>query len=414
LKVICKIDRDVNRKRQIRNDRIENNDLRIDFLSKVKNSRKPSLNNRNHSILLFIMTNQRQVLLQSIATIVADYRQGEIPPIDSNHVDKWVRQFDQFGFGDQDQIIILGEMQRILKSYYISRIVAKVFLARVLVSQKLFGSEPTTIIRQIKFLQIQTKGNSQNDLLNICEEIFQSVYEVKLNNCGQSPVSYIYLDDCLYSGNRVLHDIEKWISNAVTGTTLYLVFFALHTSGREYVEKKIMAQATQQRINVKFLAKYIFHNSRWKPSQFDCFWSRSTSGYQLVDQYVQAVSDRRQSLNYRTPPLFRPNDMPTQDNIFSSPSAREVIELAFLKAGAYIVSLPKSPNTSMRPLGYEYLESLGLGAIFVTYRNIANNCPLALWWGDANNTNKEHPFYHWYPLFPRIVNTTSTSDLEDF
>jgi hypothetical protein len=226
---------------------------------------------------------------------------------------------------------------------------------------------------------------------------------------------YVYLDDCLYSGNRVLHDIEGWISNASEGTDLHLVFFALHTSGRDdYVKKRINPKATQQGVTVKFWQLHEFHNSRWKPSQFDCFWSRSTSGDQLVDQYVQAVSKRRQNLQRSLPPLFRPDNMPTQDSIFSSSAARKIIELAFLKAGAYIVSLPESPNTNIRPLGYEYLESLGFGAIFVTYRNIANNCPLALWWGDANSTNKEHPFYHWYPLFPRIVNTTSTSDLEDF
>ena len=226
---------------------------------------------------------------------------------------------------------------------------------------------------------------------------------------------YVYLDDCLYSGNRVLHDIEGWISNASEGTDLHLVFFALHTSGRDdYVKKRINPKATQQGVTVKLWQLHEFHNSRWKPSQFDCFWSRSTSGDQLVDQYVQAVSKRRQNLQRSLPPLFRPDNMPTQDSIFSSSAARKIIELAFLKAGAYIVSLPESPNTNIRPLGYEYLESLGFGAIFVTYRNIANNCPLALWWGDANSTNKEHPFYHWYPLFPRIVNTTSTSDLEDF
>jgi hypothetical protein len=55
----------------------------------------------------------------------------------------------------------------------------------------------------------------------------------------------------------------------------------------------------------------------------------------------------------------------------------------------------------MRPLGYDYLKSLGFGAILVTYRNIANNCPLALWWGDPN---KAYPLNAWYPLFPRIVN----------
>jgi hypothetical protein len=191
LKVICKIDRDINRKRQIRNDRIENNDLRIDFLSKVKNFRKPSPNNRNHSILLFIMTNQRQVLLQSIATIVADYRQGEIPPIDSNHVDRWVKQFDQFGFGDQAQIVILGEMESILKSYYFSLLKARSFIAcNFLTPDHILGANPTVTIKNVKFLDIQTKGSSQKDLLNLFEPILEQLCGFRLNDCGQSPDAY--------------------------------------------------------------------------------------------------------------------------------------------------------------------------------------------------------------------------------
>ena len=57
-------------------------------------------------------------------------------------------------------------------------------------------------------------------------------------------------------------------------------------------------------------------------------------------------------------------------------------------------------------MGYEFLESLGFGSVFITYRNIANNCPLALWWGDTSFP-PSHPFSKWYPLFPRKVNESS-------
>ena len=60
----------------------------------------------------------------------------------------------------------------------------------------------------------------------------------------------------------------------------------------------------------------------------------------------------------------------------------------------------------MRPMGYEYLESLGFGSVFITYRNIANNCPLVLWWGDTTYS-PNHPFSSWYPLFPRKVNKST-------
>jgi len=347
------------------------------------------------------MTNHRQALLQSIAMIIADYRQGEIAAIDPNHIDRWVRQFSTFGFDDEEQVIILGEMERILKSCYISRSCAQIILTYVLTSQKLCGSNSAATIRNTQFLQIQERGNSQNDLLNLCEPILQSNYGLSLKDCGNSPTTYIYLDDCLYSGNRVRRDVNAWMPKAGRGTILYLIFFALHTEGFKYSKKQIEQEAQKYGVDINFWGLYKFHNSRWEPSQFDCFWALQTSGEEFIDRYVQEIGERRQNSNRDLPDLFRPANMPTQDRIFSSPAARKLIEYAFLKVGAYIVSLPSNPNTSMKPLGYEYFHSLGFGAIFVTYRNIANNCPLALWWGDPN---KAYPLNTWYPLFPRIVN----------
>lgn len=348
------------------------------------------------------MTNlRRQGLLQSIATIIADYRQDEIPPIDVNHVDRWIRQFQKVGFDTDNQIVILEQIERILQSYYFSYAKSEDFIAKVLASQILFGSNPTSAIRNVKFLQIQTKGNSQNDLLRLCDQILKTKYEIMLHECGNSPFSYIYIDDCLYSGNRVRRDISSWLPSAVKGTTLHLIFFAAHTEGLKYSKSEIIKAAEIYEISVKFWKLYEFNNSRWNSSNFDCFWADEFSGEEYVDRYVQKVNEQRQASNKNLPPLFRPNNTQTQESIFSSPDARKILESAFLKAGAYIFSLPKSPNQNMRPLGYDYLQSLGFGSFFVTYRNTANNCPLALWWGDPN---KPYPLNEWYPLLPRTVN----------
>jgi hypothetical protein len=357
------------------------------------------------------MTSQRQALLQSIATIIADYRQGEIPVIDSNHVDRWVNQFHEFGFDEDAQTVILEQMERILKAYYISHRKAQAFIDKALSSQMLLGANPAETILNVQFLQIQTRGNSQNDLLNLCDSSLQTMYGLGIEDCGRNPVSYIYFDDCLYSGNRVRRDITVWLPNAVPKTTLHIIFFGHHTEGFNYSKRIIEQEAQSRNISVHFWKWHEFYNSRWHPSRFDCFWAREMSGDEYVNQYVQAVNERRQNLNRSLPPLFRPNNMPTQDSIFSSPTSRKVIEDAFLKVGAYIVSLPRSPNTSMRPLGYDYLESLGFGANLITYRNIANNCPLALWWGDPD---KAHPLNAWYPLFPRTVNITPIPEGEEF
>jgi len=356
------------------------------------------------------MNSQRQSLLQSIVKIIADYRQGEIEAIDVNHVDRWIRQFSNFGFDDKAQEDILREMKHILNSYYISRNLAQNILTRVLTSSELFGDNPIEKIKNTQFLRIQRKGNSQNDLLNLCELILQSNYGLRLEDCGKSPTAYIYLDDCLYTGNTALRDINDWMPHAMRGATLYLVFFAVHSEGWRYSYARIQSEAEKYDIAIKPWHLYKFHNSRWEASQFDCFWALPPSRDELdelINQYVQKITRFRQESHRNLPDLFRPTGRPIQERIFSSPTNRKLLEYAFLKAGAYIVSLPRNPHPSMKPLGYDYLDSLGFGAFLVTYRNIANNCPLALWWGDPR---RGYPLNAWYPLFPRLVNTSIWED----
>jgi hypothetical protein len=339
----------------------------------------------------------RQALLESIATTIADYRQGEIPAMTPDHVTRWVYQFDK-----DDQLTILVEMDRILKTYYVSREKAKDIIKRALTSQKIFGNNPATVISRTHFLRIQRNGNSQNELLTLANEVTQCEYGISVTSCGASPVAYIYLDDCLFSGNTGLYDLKQWLPSAIRGTTLYLIFLGAHTSGLSYLKSRFDSEAKVRGVSLDCRQWYKFNNLPQDTERFDCLWPRKISGDELVDTYIQQVMERCQGQSF-SPRLFRPSGVPTQETIFSSPEARKVVERAFLKAGAYIVSLPKSPKFKMRPLGYESLESLGFGAIFVTYRNIANNCPLVLWWGDPNFPSS-HPFSKWYPLFPRKVN----------
>ena len=67
------------------------------------------------TVCLMIST-QRRSLLQSIATTIADYRQGEIAPISPDHIAVWLNQFDP-----GDQPTILREMGVLLKRFYFSK-----------------------------------------------------------------------------------------------------------------------------------------------------------------------------------------------------------------------------------------------------------------------------------------------------
>src|SRR5262249_19169147 len=132
-----------------------------------------------------------------------------------------------------------------------------------------------------------------------------------------------------------------------------------------------------------------FHNRPWDGEFFDCQWPRELTGDELVDEYIRGLRERCEGKTFR-PRIFRPDGVPRKERFFSSADGRAVVERAFLRAGANIVSWSQQQKAEIRPLGYEKLESLGFGALFVSYRNIPNNCPLALWWGDPDSP-PEHP-----------------------
>lgn len=348
----------------------------------------------------------RRDLLQSITTTVADYRQGEIAAITPEHVEKWVCQFNE-----DEQLAILQEMNHLLSNYYISRRRARQFMSQMLkalTAKEEFGSNPIAILTNTKFLQIQDKGNSQNELLSLVDEVLQEEYKIKLEECGKFSKVYIYLDDCLFSGITAFYNLKaKWLPQAADNTILYLVCFANYSSGYSYYFERKLRQEIEslgKNITLKLAVpeKNKLKNSRWNSNSFNCLWPIKLEGDQYVDDYLQKLYDCKEK-PIKDVPIFRPKNDLHKEDFFLSQQSRIVIEYAFLKKGAYIVSLPKTNKPHIRPLGFESLPSLGFGSTFITYRNIANNCPLVLWWGDQNFP-KSHPFSNWTPLFLRKSN----------
>lgn len=337
----------------------------------------------------------RQTLLESIATTISDYRSGEIPSITPTHVEQWISQFDQ-----DEQLIILSETNSIFSKYYISKEKAKFLIKDKLEKFKSIFNTPE-YLPYINFLDIQKKGSSQKELLSLVNEIVINQYGISINDCGSDTLMYVYLDDCLFSGNTVLHDIEAWLNHAKPDTIVYLVFLASYSSGLNYINKKLVSLLKPKSISVEIISCLTFNNLPWNQEKYECLWPQEIDD-ELVNRFVKIVQENSQGKSVN-PRLFRSNMIPHTETLFSSPEARNIVETAFLRKGAYIASLPKKRQLSMRPMGYEYLESLGFGAVFVTYRNIANNCPLVLWWGDTSYP-PSHPFSKWYPLFPRKVN----------
>ena len=378
---------------------------------------------------------KRMDLIHSIADTIKDYREGEIDSIDANHVSRWIRQFDYL-----DQLTILTEMDSILKRFYVSRAEVKEHLHSLLLwiiggqsimpalssaqtpemQEKLVRAFLQKVRREldcIQFLKIQQKGESQGALLDIMNEILEEWYSISLADCGkQSPTTYVYLDDGIYTGNRLRYDLTEgddtaegrdavaWIPRlAPSGCRLTILMLAEHTAGFLYASEHIDRAAKKKEIIVDYLPMKIIYNIRQQGDKFECLWpDRSTADGDNPDAgwYVKRTLWWCNKNRWSKSSLTRPLGVPAQETLFSSPAARKVVESTFFRAGARILKHSHQPGESRRPLGWEKLESWGFGTFFVTYRNIANNCPMVLWSRAAG----------WYPLFPRKTNNESDEE----
>lgn len=345
--------------------------------------------------------NELESLELQIAEKIKDYRKGELSfELDKEHVNKWINQF-----GEERRVTILKETLHLINRYYMSPIDLDEYISEILTFDKIFTKNPKDEINSIQFLDVQNKGSSQKNLLSLLNEKSLEIYSQGINRINTpNTKKYIYVDDGLYSGSTVRHDIERWISFANPDTELHMIFLCVYSSGCWYTEKKI--REVCDLYNIKLYIWWChelknFPQNKYGEVIYDCFWPQKVDDTNC-DAYIEAIKLEAEEKEYS---VHGYREIVCSSNVFSCEANRVIIEQEFMKAGAYITTLPSSLNTSMRPMGYDYFASVGFGAFFVTYMNISNNCPLALWWGDPEVASW-HTLSKWYPLFPRRGNIT--------
>lgn len=343
-----------------------------------------------------------QSIIHSIVQTVADFRENEIASIDSAHVIRWI---DQFPVDQSTKSIIIFETDRLLKHYYCSKRKAIDLILAFLMLRRTTSNVTKDWISDINFLQIQRYGESQIKTIEMIDGILSERYGFKTSNCGGSN-RFVYVDDCIYSGNRLLNDIIEWIENsAPPGASLIIFCLAAHTRGLEYAHKKITKFAKLKRISIEPPHIGIkINNSMSQNSPVEFLWPKYRVVYDdRTYRYYQTIRDRieEKGINLSRTSIFRSREIPHKEVVFSSSTARDIVEQIFLHVGAGFVFdyiQTRKPDSDVcalvRPLGFDKLESFGFGSFFITYRNIANNCPLAFWWEQGG----------WIPLFHRKTN----------
>lgn len=328
------------------------------------------------------MSSNRKALLASIAAAIADYRKGEIATPDSAHVDAWIDQFDA-----AVQQPILSELDHVLKKTYITKPEVKTFLTSLTTTAKLAGATPCDFWKSANFLNIQGGGNSQREMLQMFDRVLQKTCGFGVDECGSEDGPYIYLDDVVFTGNRVRNDLSAWLkSSAPPKAKLHVIVIAFHRGGQYYAKTKIdeVCAVAKKSLDITWWRCLELEDRKTYVNDSDVLRPSSIPGDALTQAYVQGL---------KYAPLVRQGNSVGENKLFTSDAGRCVLEQEFLKAGLHIRSICPQLNVYQRPLGNMILESLGFGALVVTFRNCPNNAPLALWAGDP-----------WYPLFPRKTN----------
>jgi hypothetical protein len=324
-------------------------------------------------------------LLESVASILAEYRKGEIDPPDAAHVNRWILQFDA-----QVHDPILKEVQYVLERTYLTRRKVNEFLKELSSHAELTNGKPKKFWKETSVLKIQRNGSSQKEMLQVLGEIIKKEHQVDIDASSQDGSVAVYIDDAVFSGGHVRGDLVEWITNkAPKKVTLHIIVLAYHSGGQWFAEQKIQEAATGVGKEVKLLWWRIhqLEDRRAYINQSDVLRPVKIPDHKLTQAYAKGLTDKGYA-----PTLRAPGNVGNA-KFFSSEEGRDLLEQQFLMKGTETRNQSPFLNEYQRPLGNMVLNTLGFGSMIVTFRNCANNCPLALWAGDP-----------WNPLCPRRTN----------
>lgn len=324
-----------------------------------------------------------------ISAIIQNYRNGDVGKLDTEHVLRWVNQFEA-----QDQLLVLSETKNILDRNYLSEKKVNESIDIILSPNNTNNNDPVGFWSNCSLLEIQINGKSQSALIEKFTQRLQKKYGItpKIN---QKSNTYVYLDDFLFSGNRIQNDVTKLLQTSdIDNCNIIFMTFGYFQSGQfstsNNLKKLFDSLKRNIRISYTNFEGYDLENRLTYKNSSEVFWpTQNVLHIPEVNHYLS---------KFNKMPTFRDNLL--LNNRVFNPVVREQFELAMLKAGVKILSFCKDPSRVVKPLGYSSFDGFGFGSTVFTYRNCPNNNPLAFWWGDKTKPST-HPFSKWYPLLER-------------
>ena len=222
----------------------------------------------------------RAHLLRAVAGRIADYREGEVPPINAEHVERWLHQFDPL-----TRDAILAELDHVLARTYVRRSDFASFFGDVTMDTSVVGDDPRAFWSRGTFFKRPLRGQSQGAMLRIFDAALQQRCGLTIAQCGGAGGPLIYIDDAVYTGIHVINDLEQIIQAAERHTDLVMVFYALHNQGLAYAQNQLTHKfrAAGKTVTFAWTSKLGLENSRSIDS--DVLWPKSVPDHDETRQY---------------------------------------------------------------------------------------------------------------------------------
>lgn len=327
----------------------------------------------------------------------------------------WVNQFNE-----DDREFILDETTHLMKQRYLTQSDAQHLLKRRIefLAEKNNFDQPKSFLQEIRIIDHQPEGKSQKVILNMLYEICNEHFDFDLrSHFNINAKYYLYFDDVLCTGDTLFKGLAKneenskgfFFEKSTGGKTnleiflnnkakLLLAFFCLHKKNIFKVIKRL-EYGLDQRLDIYYSwnSSLEIDNTLEEGCKFNYFiLSESNKSTNVSDCETQIKSKLKTSQYYKEEDFYyRPNDVPDEENLYSSKKNRERYEniLAEKCIEIYNNSEGLQDNIRSRPLGYglKLENSLGFGTLFFTWRNAPFNSPLLFWYGH----------HGWNPLFKR-------------
>ena len=316
--------------------------------------------------------------IEIVAKYLEQYQNRFYTYSHEKHIERWLSQFEE-------QDIILTELAHMMDKIYVEEHNEILFFENLLKNPKII--EDIGALGNYSILNIQKKGKSQSVYSKKLQEVFKKSLDedVPINDFSRNV--FIYVDDFMFSGMKARHDILDLFNTTEKKKVVY-IFIGVHSNAGYYLKKEFDKKGITQNV----WRSINFNNNLSNKDFSDVFWPKNA-----IKSHPEVIKYRENCLTRDLQLRSDSSDSIGALELFTSSENREIIENEFLLAGIKII---KECKTAIQPLGKSAFEGIGFGGTAMSYRNIPNNTPICLWWG---NPKTPSGLGSWYPLMMRRV-----------